>query len=288
QFLSEVKRTSRSPSEYLVVSYHRGTLGQTGTGHFSPVGGYNEKENMVLILDVARFKYPAYWVSVDLIWDSLLPIDKDTGKPRGYVVLSKGKRGYVQGAISQLAVNRDSWPELAQILFKELPTKVRSLSASTTIEEYITLVISSIPDEYYSVVEDRLPLFVTHILQSTGPEENGGATADEQAREYIAGLNELLRQLSQTELYRLIASSVAAKRKIAALEEQISNAPLLQQPQDGSSVNAAATAVSNTIAWDSMTQGQKPSTGTGGDAQVVEGISVMDVMSAPQAAPAAA
>lgn len=30
----------------------------TGDGHFSPVGGYHEGKDLVLILDTARFKYP--------------------------------------------------------------------------------------------------------------------------------------------------------------------------------------------------------------------------------------
>jgi hypothetical protein len=43
----------------------------------------------VLILDVARFKYPPHWVSLSLAWQALRTQDKDTGKPRGWVVLSK-------------------------------------------------------------------------------------------------------------------------------------------------------------------------------------------------------
>jgi glutathione gamma-glutamylcysteinyltransferase len=40
----------------VIVSYARKILNQTGTGHFSPVGGYHETKDLVLILDVARFK----------------------------------------------------------------------------------------------------------------------------------------------------------------------------------------------------------------------------------------
>ena len=34
---------------------------QTGDGHFSPVAGYHAGTDSVLVLDVARFKYPPYW-----------------------------------------------------------------------------------------------------------------------------------------------------------------------------------------------------------------------------------
>ncbi|KAG5180329.1 hypothetical protein JKP88DRAFT_279734 [Tribonema minus] len=51
----------------LIASYHRGTLGQTGSGHFSPLGGYHAASDSVLILDVARFKCPSHWVPLPLL-----------------------------------------------------------------------------------------------------------------------------------------------------------------------------------------------------------------------------
>ncbi|KAA8550729.1 hypothetical protein F0562_002413 [Nyssa sinensis] len=42
---------------HVISSYNRGTLKQTGAGHFSPIGGYHAGKDMVLILDVARFKF---------------------------------------------------------------------------------------------------------------------------------------------------------------------------------------------------------------------------------------
>lgn len=42
--------------EFVVASYDRASLGQTGTGHFSPVAAYDEETDSVLVLDVARFK----------------------------------------------------------------------------------------------------------------------------------------------------------------------------------------------------------------------------------------
>lgn len=76
------------PSSFLVVSYTRKILGQTGTGHFSPIGAYDEASDNVLILDTARFKYGPHWVPLGLVFDALIPVDADTGKSRGYVVLS--------------------------------------------------------------------------------------------------------------------------------------------------------------------------------------------------------
>jgi len=40
-------------------------------------------------MDTARFKYPPFWVNIDMLYDSLNSIDKDAGKKRGFIVLSK-------------------------------------------------------------------------------------------------------------------------------------------------------------------------------------------------------
>lgn len=60
---------------------------QTGTGHFSPIGGYHAGRDMVLILDVARFKYPPHWVPLTLLWQAMDTIDEATGHRRGYTLI---------------------------------------------------------------------------------------------------------------------------------------------------------------------------------------------------------
>ena len=60
---------------------------QTGTGHFSPIGGYHAGEDMALILDVARFKYPPHWVPVELLWAAMNTTDDSTGLLRGSLLL---------------------------------------------------------------------------------------------------------------------------------------------------------------------------------------------------------
>ncbi|HEX7081589.1 MAG TPA: phytochelatin synthase family protein [Gammaproteobacteria bacterium] len=74
----------------LVVNYSRRALGQTGGGHFSPIGGYHVPTDKVLVLDTARFKYPPHWVPVDLLFDAMEDEDRDTGRPRGWLLIDKG------------------------------------------------------------------------------------------------------------------------------------------------------------------------------------------------------
>ena len=71
----------------LVVSFSRGALQQTGDGHFSPLAAYHAETDQVLLLDVARFKYAPYWVSVQDLYNSMLPLDSVTKKPRGWFLL---------------------------------------------------------------------------------------------------------------------------------------------------------------------------------------------------------
>jgi len=77
-----------SSEAFTVSSFCRSSLGQTGGGHFSPIGGYHSPSDSALILDVARFKYPPYWVPLSALWDASLKIDEATGRSRGWFTLS--------------------------------------------------------------------------------------------------------------------------------------------------------------------------------------------------------
>jgi hypothetical protein len=73
----------------IVLNYSRQVLGQTGDGHFSPIGGYHAAKDMVLLMDVARFKYPPHWVKLDLIYEAMKKIDVSINMPRGFVILKE-------------------------------------------------------------------------------------------------------------------------------------------------------------------------------------------------------
>ena len=87
---ADVIAASRSAREPVVVaSYTRKVLGQTGDGHFSPIGGYHPARDLVLLLDVARFKYPPHWVPLAKLHEAMQPIDSESGRPRGWLVLKR-------------------------------------------------------------------------------------------------------------------------------------------------------------------------------------------------------
>ncbi len=88
--------SSDRADSFCIVNFSRSHLGQTGDGHFSPIGGYHQAKDLVLVMDVARFKYPPFWVPLRELYDSMRVVDKETGQPRGYFLVTNtpvGKRG---------------------------------------------------------------------------------------------------------------------------------------------------------------------------------------------------
>lgn len=71
---------------HLVVSYSRKRFGQSGDGHFSPVGAFHGGRGLVLVLDVARFKYGPHWVGVADLMEAMDMVDPATG---GWGLLGK-------------------------------------------------------------------------------------------------------------------------------------------------------------------------------------------------------
>ena len=88
-FRRAVAASCHSGDNFVVVSYNRKVLAQTGSGHFSPIGAYDPVSDKVLILDVARFKYPPHWVQLELLWEAMRSVDSATQRPRGWVVMTK-------------------------------------------------------------------------------------------------------------------------------------------------------------------------------------------------------
>lgn len=78
---------TRSDGPVLVANYSRSAVGQTGDGHFSPVGGFHAGTDQVLVLDTARFKYPPHWMPVDLLFRAMQEKDPATAQPRGWLLL---------------------------------------------------------------------------------------------------------------------------------------------------------------------------------------------------------
>ncbi len=88
---SAIAAAAGGDGSVVVASYDRRALGQTGGGHFSPIGGWHAGRASALVLDVARFKYPPHWVAVSRLHEAMRSVDPETGRSRGWAVLRRGR-----------------------------------------------------------------------------------------------------------------------------------------------------------------------------------------------------
>ena len=109
-FRALVRATCTEDVKVLCVGYSRRTLGQTGDGHYSPVGGYHADTDRVLILDVARFKHPPHWVPLAKLWEAMCATDAETSRPRGYALFSRADGGSTTRRLLTLTFGRDRMP----------------------------------------------------------------------------------------------------------------------------------------------------------------------------------
>jgi hypothetical protein len=89
QFRGLLLRSLSDPKDRLLVNYHRPALGQQGGGHISPLGAYDPSGDRVLVLDVARYRYPSVWVPTASLWRAMRTVDPDSGASRGLVRVSR-------------------------------------------------------------------------------------------------------------------------------------------------------------------------------------------------------
>jgi glutathione gamma-glutamylcysteinyltransferase len=90
EFRDHLRAAATAPDgPILIVNYSRSVVGQTGSGHFSPIAGFDAATDRALVLDTARFKYPPHWMPVDLLFAAMQEPDADTGEPRGWLLLNR-------------------------------------------------------------------------------------------------------------------------------------------------------------------------------------------------------
>lgn len=87
QFRMLLRRSLSDPGDRLLVNYRRSELGQQGGGHISPLAAYDLAGDRVLILDVARYRYPSVWVPAADLWRALRTVDPGSGRSRGLVII---------------------------------------------------------------------------------------------------------------------------------------------------------------------------------------------------------
>lgn len=84
-FRAHLKRMN-DPSRRYLVNFHRGLLFGKGVGHHSPIAGYLEAEDLVLVLDV-NGDFGPWLVSAERLFVAMDSVDSSSGKKRGLLIL---------------------------------------------------------------------------------------------------------------------------------------------------------------------------------------------------------
>jgi hypothetical protein len=84
---ADIQEATTPRGGFFIISFSRKALGQTGDGHYSPIAAYHEPTDQCLVMDVARFKYAPFWVSVQELYEATRPHDAVTKKSRGWVLI---------------------------------------------------------------------------------------------------------------------------------------------------------------------------------------------------------
>lgn len=86
---SLLKKTLGDDGQYMLVNYLRAKLGQVGGGHWSVLAAYDAQSDNVLILDVAKYKYPPVWIGITMLHQAIDTLDTTSNKSRGLVLVAK-------------------------------------------------------------------------------------------------------------------------------------------------------------------------------------------------------
>jgi hypothetical protein len=82
-----LQKTLLDDGQFVLANYLRAKLGQVGGGHWSVLAAFDAQSDRVLILDVAKYKYPPVWVSISTLRQAIATIDTTSNKARGLVLV---------------------------------------------------------------------------------------------------------------------------------------------------------------------------------------------------------
>ena len=86
-------RYAISNNQFVIVNFLRNEISKDmGFGHHSPLAAYDKDSDRFLLLDVARYKYPSYWVETKDLWKAINTKDDTSKLMRGILVMTNDKQ----------------------------------------------------------------------------------------------------------------------------------------------------------------------------------------------------
>lgn len=199
EFRRHVISSASSEDSHVITSYHRGVFKQTGTGHFSPIGGYHAGKDMVLILDVARFKYPPHWVPLILLWEAMDTIDNATGHHRGFMTVSRIPKA--PSILYTVSCRHEGWNKVAKYLTEDVPLRLKSDDVKS-VENLLSVIFKSAPADLKEFIK-----WVAEVRR----QEDGSMILSEEEKGRLVMKEEVLKQTRETELFKYVAKWSASK-----------------------------------------------------------------------------
>jgi hypothetical protein len=86
EVMTNILRNLMEPDNYVIVNFQRKAMGQTGGGHFSPVGAYDHMSRSFLVMDVNPMTADWVWVKANTLFNAMQTWD--TVENRGYLLVS--------------------------------------------------------------------------------------------------------------------------------------------------------------------------------------------------------
>ncbi|CAD6233398.1 unnamed protein product [Miscanthus lutarioriparius] len=185
-------RCASSTDCHLIASYNRRHFKQTGTGHFSPIGGYHAGQDMALILDVARFKYPPHWVPLPLLWEAMNTTDESTGLLRGFMLVSRHSAD--PSSLYTVSCRDESWKSMANYCVEDLPNLLKTENLYN-VPTLLSHLIGSLPANAGS--------FIKWVVEVRRKEEGGQCLSKEEKERLLVKEN-VLQQVRDTRLFMIV------------------------------------------------------------------------------------
>ncbi|KAL2621650.1 hypothetical protein R1flu_001855 [Riccia fluitans] len=195
KFREDLILCCKSERQHMIVSYSRKAFQQTGTGHFSPIGGYHRERDLALILDVARFKYPPHWVPVSLLWEAIRTVDPDTGNYRGYMVLTKPDRP--PSILYTLSCKDEIWRAISKYLIEDVHRILNNADINSA-QDIVSIILGLLPGKPEKVTS--FVKWIAEVRRADSVAANGAAEADQT----LNAKSEVMSELRGTELYKIV------------------------------------------------------------------------------------